>query len=73
MTLHIRIQKTYRHDQYKKEQEKLEKFQFFFGLFRRSSPFSSKMNHRNESFFFALLSVRQDASFKLSNVAIQRF
>ena len=50
-----------------------KKGQFFFGPFGRLSRIFSKIVHRNEFWFFALRSVHQDASFKLSNVAIRQF
>ena len=57
----------------KKKLEKLRKMVIFFGHFWRSSRIFSKTVHQNEFWFFALLSVHQDASFKLSNVTIRRF
>ena len=44
-----------------------------FGPFGRSSCIFSKMVHPNEFWFFALQSVHQGASFKLSNIAIWQF
>ena len=44
-----------------------------FGFFKRSSLTFSKMVNQNEFWFFALQSVNQDTSFKLSNDAIQQF
>ena len=58
---------------FEKSLEKLEKQLYFFGLFWRLSLIFSKMVHRNEFWFFALQSVHQDASFKLSNVTIRQF
>ena len=50
-----------------------KKSSILLGPIGRSSPILSKMVHRNEFWFFALQSVHQYASFKLSNVAIRQF
>ena len=53
--------------------ENYKKGKFFFGPFGRSSRIFSKIVYQNEFWFFALRSVHQEASFKLSNVAIRQF
>ena len=58
---------------WKKKGKNYKNGRFFVGPFGRSSPFFSKIVHRNEFWFFALRSVHQDASFKLSNIAIRQF
>ena len=72
-TLHISLQTPYEHEPFWKKSGKTIIRVHFFGHFSRSSLILSRTVHQNEFWFFALQSVHQDASFKLSNVAVQQF
>ena len=56
-----------------KNRKNYKKLKKNFGFFWRSSLTFSKMVNQNEFWFFALQSVNQDTSFKLSIDAIQHF
>jgi hypothetical protein len=56
-----------------KKQDKLKKIVQLFGTFLTVKSHLSKIVHWNEFWFLASQSVHQDASFKLSNVAIRQF
>ena len=58
---------------WRKKNRKYYKSQIFLDCFLRSSLIFSKMVHWNVCCYFALQSVHQDASFKLSSVAIGGF